>query len=218
MYSGIAAALLFVVFAIFFLIYKRHMITRLFSFDIASQVELFQKDIQNTAGLAVNKINTSSEELAELLQQAEETIEELKIRTKIAEEQLYKCAASEIHANSQTQLQPLEIMTPARTFAQQLLEATYNTTRHLDLPKEEPRPTFAEVYEQNEEVLLTEIKPALKNQPVSPPMLDMSNAEPKFKYKQIMKLAADGCNDIEIAKTLGLGVGEVSLTRKFGVK
>ncbi len=216
MYSGLIAGLVLILGAIFFLIYKRHMIARLFSLDIASQVDDFKYDLQSTANRAVDKINLSSKELAELLQQAEETIEELKLRTKIAEEQLYKNAANDLRSGAPYLPSEQAQAATAQTFVETLLQATKSTAVHLDLPNIETPPPFMEYYGQAS-ARQTEEEP--EEQGVEAfPALDMSNAEPKFKHKQIMRLAASGYTDIDIAKTLGLGVGEVSLTRKFGVK
>ncbi len=230
MYSGLLAAVIVSVLVVSVLIYKRYMLSKLFSLDIAGQVETFEKEIQKTAGVAVDKMSLAGDELAQLLEQAEETIEELKIRTKIAEEQLYKASINEVRANISYKNADVKTEAPAfstDSFAQQLIRANYKTSLHLDEEyvredKEVIVQKSAEsidydlnFYGQNEQA---EEQVAENFNVVEFPSIDMSDAEPKFRQKQIMRLAASGYDDMDIAKTLGLGIGEVRLTKKIAAK
>ena len=248
MYSGAVAAIVLSVSVIIFLIYKRRMLVRLFSLDIANQVDNFEKGIQDTADVAVTKIAGASDNLEQLLAEANETIEELKIRIKIAEEQLYKVSMNEIKQNvvykpaQESKLKKVH----QPSFAQQLIKASYGTALHLDeieddsevmIPvtkKREPKIVEEQVVVQKEqqdyiaaremltgeqeEGLQVDIAEAEKKLLSEFSQLDMSGAEPKFKQKQIIHLAANGYDDITIAKALKLGVNEVKLTRKFAQK
>ena len=248
MYSGAVAAIVLSVSVIIFLIYKRRMLVRLFSLDIANQVDNFEKGIQDTADVAVTKIAGVSDNLEQLLAEANETIEELKIRIKIAEEQLYKVSMNEIKQNV--------VYKPAQesklknvhqpSFAQQLIKASYGTALHLDeieddgevvisaTKKRESKIVEEQVVVQKERQddidarkILTgeqetgaqlDIADSEKELLSESLLLDMRGAEPRFKQKQIMRLAANGYDDITIAKALKLGINEVKLTRKFAQK
>lgn len=245
MYSGAVAAIFLSVSVIVFLIYKRRMLVRLFSLDIANQVDTFEKDIQDTADVAVTKITGASDNLEQLLTDANETIEELKIRIKIAEEQLYKASINEVKQNvvHKTAQESKLKNSYQPSFAEQLIKASYKTALHLDESEEElaqpvtqKRKTIVvdeQVAEEQDEIrenvaakemLFNEQDEEMQvpvedkeenNNVLEFPQMDMRSAEPKFKQKQIMRLAANGYDDVTIAKALKLGVGEVKLTRKF---
>lgn len=233
MYSGLFAAIILSATVVFFVIYKRSMLVRLFSLDMKNQVDVFEGNIQNTADLAVGKIVDASDNLAELLADAQETIEELKLRTKIAEEQLYRISINEIKRGSEPsenniQQSPLFTATTG-TFQEQLAKASYKTAPHLDdrtvlfvpqvhKPVVEEQQLFDEEPKIKEEPVLQNVveDKKIKPQENSLPNIDMKSAEPKFKQKQILKLVANGYDDMYIAKTLKLGIGEVKLTRKLG--
>lgn len=243
MYSGLVAAVVLSFSVIFFLIYKRKMLVKLFSLDIAGQVDTFEKDIQNTADVAVTKITSASGNLEQLLEDAQETIEELKIRVKIAEEQLYKASVNEVKQNVIHKNIHEEKAKFKPTFAEQLIKASYQTAVHLDEEDEKPvkirksQPAIekqtAQLVVELEQISKDESNTSIsdnyeevvKEKEVLPedniidfPQIDMRGAEPKFKQKQILRLAANGYDDVSIAKTLKLGVGEVKLTRKLSQK
>ena len=233
MYSGLLAAILLTATILFFVVYKRSMLVRLFSLDMKNQVDTFESNIQNTANLAVTKLTDASDDLAELLADAHETIEELKLRTKIAEEQLYKLSINELKRNGENNTVNNSLQTPLfkakeSTFKEQLIKATYKTTPHLD--DDAPlvaRPANKLIKEQkipDEKAHITSEKVSAKTYLETEnysdgekefPVIDMRDAEPKFKQKQILKLAANGYDDKYIAKTLKLGISEVKLTRKL---
>ncbi|MDR2006733.1 MAG: hypothetical protein LBP78_05765 [Acidaminococcales bacterium] len=237
MYSGVIIVLSLLS-LLFFLVCKRRMLSRLFSLDFEEQVRMFEKKIETTANAAVDRISGASGDLAQLLLQAEETIDELKIRNKIAEEKLYKIAMNELEKNiSGKEPERTESkITGQPSFAEQLIKANYKTALHLDgeidanqrslrnygkiaappaavkkhiaLPAQMPDEDETPPTENN-------TKEIVKN---SAPDFNIAGAEPKFRRKQILRLAANGYDDIDIAKTLRLGVGEVRLTRKLGAR
>ena len=253
MYSGLILALVISLCVIFFLIYKRHMITNLFSLNMSEQVDTFEKDIQNTANLAVDKMSDASEELSQLLAQAEETIEELKIRIKIAEEQLYKNSLNEIKQNVKYKIPDNKNTdNKSNNFAKHLIKATYQTANHLDEEEQVVNPHINNILSKvkpsqvkivdnkNESENLLQAKKELletaehskietlheneSNESTTvtdfPSLydVDISNADPKVKQKEILTLVAEGYDDAYIAKTLRLGIAEVKLTRKLKEK
>ena len=233
MYSSVITVLLLLS-LLFFLICKRHMLSRVFSLDFEEQVKAFEKKIEATANDAVDKISGASGDLAQLLAQAEEIIDELKIRNKIAEEKLYKIAMNELKKNAAAPESPETKVTGQPSFAAQLIKANYKTALHLDEEPDVSQRTYKTTGRTARAV-----DGAANSQsglPAPPPEeapeesnvrelshnnsfdFDMAGAEPKFRRKQILRLADSGYNDIDIAKALRLGIGEVRLTRKLGVK
>ena len=212
MYNTVATGLLIAT-ILFFLVYKRKMLTKILSIDIAGQVKTFEQDIEKTANSAVDRIADVSGDLSSLLSQAEDTIEELKLRVKIAEEQLYKISMQ----NLQQPVTPRQIKNVQPTFAEQLAKASYQTALHLDVePIQPPRVSpNASPVNPTQNVATAEtpaVATALRKTELD---LDMASAEPKFRQKQILRLAANGYDDLFIARALRLGVSEVSLTRKL---
>ncbi|MDR3349654.1 MAG: hypothetical protein LBO03_08720 [Acidaminococcales bacterium] len=214
------------------------MLSRLFSLDFEEQVRTFEKKIEATANDAVDRISGASGDLAQLLAQAEEAIDELKIRNKIAEEKLYKIAMSELGKNAadkETERTETK-MAGQPSFAEHLIKANYKTALHLDdeLDATNQRPrknhdrmstppaakaSFAARTPDENGAPPTERESSIKGIAQNgAPDFDMAGAEPKFRRKQILRLAASGYDDVDIAKALRLGVGEVMLTRKLGVK
>ncbi len=215
---SIITALLLITFAIIFLVYKRHMIVKLLSLDFTDQVKSFEKDIQSTATVAVDKLTRATDDLEYLLEQSQETIEELKIRCKIAEEQLYKYSLNEIKQNVVYKTNAQQIITQdpiQQSFAQHFIKASYNQAPHLETKETLPEETISKVILQEQaNTKQEELSKNVIDFPTSKVNIDMAEAEPKFRQKQILRLAASGYDDTYIAQTLRLGISEVKLTRK----
>ena len=210
MYSGLIVALVFIACVIFFLIYKRHMVAKLFSLDIATQVKDFEEDIQETARIAVDKITIATEDLAILLEQAEETIEELKIRVKIAEDQLYKYSLNDMKNNLNIKEVPAKPKKKVekQTFSEHLLDATSKTALHLNIDSEK---------EDDSNLAKKELLSGEKHEKVIifPNEVNENDDDALERQKQIVNLAEDGYDDITIARQLNVSLTEVKLTRKF---
>jgi DNA-binding NarL/FixJ family response regulator len=233
MYSSVVTVLLLLS-LLFFLVCKRRMLSRVFSLDFAEQVKEFEKKIETTANGAVDKIAGASGDLAQLLAQAEEIIDELKVRNKIAEEKLYKIAMNELKKSAAVSERAETRMAGQPSFAEQLIKANYKTALHLDEEPDVSQRAYklsgkaaaapGGAARQQHDVLAQEPEEADEQSNVrefpqnSSPDFDMAGAEPKFRRKQILRLAASGYDDIDIARALRLGIGEVRLTRKLGAK
>lgn len=210
MYSGLIVALVFIACVIFFLIYKRHMVAKLFSLDIATQVSDFEEDIQETARIAVDKITIATEDLAILLEQAEETIEELKIRVKIAEDQLYKYSLNDMKNNFNiTEFTPkTNKKVEKQTFSEHLIDATSKTALHLNVDDE-----------KDDDINLAK-KELLSNNKKEKVIIFPNGVDDEVdtleRQKQITKLFKEGYDNISIARKLNVSLTEVELTRKFG--
>lgn len=211
MYSGLVVAIVFVTCVIIFLIYKRHMVAKLFSLDIADQVSDFEDDIQETARVAVDKISIAAEDLAILLDQAEEIIEELKIRVKIAEDQLYKYSLQDMKNNLNIQEFTPKNVTKAdkQPFSQHLIDATQKTSLHLNTVAESN-----DIIEDENQLVKRELF-SDDNIIDFPNDVYEDDGKSLEKQQKIVEFIADGYDDEFIAKTLNASLTEVKLTRKF---
>lgn len=182
MLTGLILFILCVLFLLFFIIYKRDMLAKMFSLHAAVPADHLQKQLEQTADTIIQQLETQVSHLEMLLEEADEKIAALDKKLKVAD-----CVLAELEAPVANPLPHTNVV-------------------DFRLPAEPPVPAA----------------PAASIQPLAIP----GNTLPKDpkdnlsgdKRRQIMTMASQGYSVTEIAKTTGLGKGEIMLLLQLNRK
>jgi hypothetical protein len=190
MLTGIVLFVVLILFFVFFVVYKRDMLVKLFSLNAAAPAGEFQQELERTADAAVRRLENQIAHLELLLDEADAKIEML--------DQKLQAVA---HA-------PVIQQMPAGP--EHIPPAPPPVARVLDvyLPPEAPQPLMPPVVN-------TPPPPA----PL-PPVEETSGREPMSsdRRKLILTMADQGYSVTEIAKATNTGKGEIMLLLQLNKK
>ena len=177
-----------ILFFVFFIIHKRDMLIKMFSLNASMPAGEFQAQLDKTADAAVKRLETQIAHLELLLEEADAKIGQL-------DEKLKAVDAAAVARASQ----------PAEPISRDSL----NASRHMPassidfrLPAELPEPAIAVS------------EPELTMNP-HPETMEGPNLD---KRRLILNMAEEGYSVIEIAKTTGMGKGEIMLILQLNKK
>lgn len=191
MLNGMIIFVVVILFFVFFIIHKRDMLIKMFSLNASMPAGEFQAQLDKTADAAVKRLETQIAHLELLLEEADAKISQL-------DEKLKAVDAAAVTRASQ----------PAEPISRDSL----NVSRHMPassidfrLPAELPEPAIA----------VAEPELTMNQQPSPPETMEGPNPD---KRRLILNMAEEGYSVIEIAKTTGMGKGEIMLILQLNKK
>lgn len=197
MLNGMIIFIVIILFFAFFIIHKRDMLIKMFSLNASMPAGEFQAQLEKTADAAIKRLETQIAHLELLLEEADAKINQL-------DEKLKAIHALPVTRDSLA-VQPQESVVGNVSISPVTpMTSTPITSVDFRLPAEIPEPVIA----------LPEPAPTNDH----PPQKEMPEGPTLEKRRLILNMAEEGYSVIEIAKTTGMGKGEIMLVLQLNKK
>lgn len=161
-----------------------------------AQLQQFEQRLTQVAQQSTDQVTAAVLQLEERLEQAHATIEELRYRTQLAEGLLWQTTQAPADPSAAPQTEPAA--GPRPDFSKQLAVAAYQLNQQFD--RGEPEEAAAA---------------ALASPQALASVAETLADDKAVRYESVIALAARGLSDMEIAKALNLGMGEVRLAKQL---
>ncbi len=165
----------------------------------AAQLRQFEQRLTQVAQQSTEQVTMAVLQLEERLEQANATIEELRYRTQLAEGLLWQNRQPEQGREGETAAAPLAAKPPeAIAFSRQLAVAAYQLSQtHVE---QDQAPEAGG--EAGTSAAIFKAAGSLSDDKAD-------------RYERVIALAANGLDDVAIARQLNLGIGEVRLAKQL---
>lgn len=183
--SGLLSLLLLLIVGFFIAVYKRQMIIKMFSLNVATMADEFRNEVEHTADKAVKRLEEQMTHLEYLLEEADNKIASLEEKLRQAELQQTQTASE-----SDVELSPLHLDILQSADSNHAVNSS--ASQHSLLPKDHDA-----VWPVSNQTLRQFV----------PQTADTA----KEKREQVINMHRQGFNVLEIAQATSMGKGEVML-------